>query len=165
MTKILKEFCAGAVSGACAKTIVAPLELVKIRYQVSTTKFSWKNAYNQLRYIYNCEGIFGLWRGHSANLYRVVPYSAIQFSTFDVAKSRLKHPVKYYELFGAGAFAGIVSTIVVYPLDLIRARFAVNRPVISGVFQNLKRDIGENGIKSIYRGLIPTLLGLFRIQV
>ncbi|KAE8348744.1 mitochondrial carrier [Aspergillus coremiiformis] len=62
----------------------------------------------------------------------------------------------------AGFTAGIVSTLCLHPLDLIKTRLQVDRSssrvngslrVVRGIFQN------EGGVKAFYRGLTPNLIG------
>ncbi|PWY71512.1 mitochondrial carrier [Aspergillus sclerotioniger CBS 115572] len=63
----------------------------------------------------------------------------------------------------AGFTAGIVSTLCLHPLDLIKTRLQVDRlsssrvggsvPVVREIFQN------EGGLKAFYRGLTPNIVG------
>ena len=119
----------------------------------------------ELRNVWAEDGVRGLFRGHSATLYRVVPYAAIQFAAFDFAKAEMSRrkgyskKLEWYELLVGGAFAGAVSVAATYPLDLMRARMAV-RGFRDGVWANLKSSYRDFGPSSLYRGLSPTLLGI-----
>jgi solute carrier family 25 protein 42 len=159
-----KELIAGAIAGACAKTLIAPLDRIKITFQTSSSmKFSWKAVGQELSRVWASDGMRGLFRGHSATLYRVIPYASIQFATFDAIKAKRKRPGKecaWYELLVAGAAAGAVSVIVTYPLDLARARMAVAEFKKGGVYENLSTGYRKYGFSSLYRGLSPTLLGI-----
>jgi solute carrier family 25 protein 42 len=76
-------FC-GAVAGSVSKTVTAPIDRVKILYQVNTNRrFTPLNAMKTARTILRDSGVSGLWRGNGAAMYRVIPYSAISFATFD----------------------------------------------------------------------------------
>jgi hypothetical protein len=56
------------VAGATAKTVEAPLDRVKIIFQVSKQRFSFAAAAKQMGVIANTEGLSGLWKGNGARL-------------------------------------------------------------------------------------------------
>ncbi|KAJ5180368.1 hypothetical protein N7492_003578 [Penicillium capsulatum] len=63
----------------------------------------------------------------------------------------------------AGFTAGIVSTLCLHPLDLVKTRLQVDRSSSSRVGSSLRiiRDISrhESGLAAFYRGLAPNLIG------
>jgi solute carrier family 25 folate transporter 32 len=70
----------------------------------------------------------------------------------------LKHSV-------AGAGAGIISSIVTCPLDVAKTRLQ-NQGILSpgekmykGTVGTLSRILYEEGVRGLYRGLGPTILG------
>jgi hypothetical protein len=77
------SFLSGGVAGIFAKTIVAPIDRIKIFYlvltiiKVSFRKFSYKMFFSDIKYIYNHEGIIYFWRGNIPNVLRAFPYSGI----------------------------------------------------------------------------------------
>jgi solute carrier family 25 (mitochondrial carrier protein), member 16 len=77
--------------GGQAKTVVAPLDRVKILFQTSNPDFKsyaghWTGVFRAARDIYADAGVRGLLQGHSATLVRVFPYAAIKFMTYDAAR-------------------------------------------------------------------------------
>lgn len=154
------RFLCGAISGATAKTLIAPLDRVKIIFQVSRTRFSFAGVGQELSRTYATEGIRGLFKGNGAQIIRVCPYSGIQLLSFDVycrallAKRRAADgssgsgsgsnidvgasaaaQLTSIERVAAGAAAGATSVICTYPLDLLRARLAVMRESPQGAAQ------------------------------
>ncbi|KAK5326692.1 mitochondrial FAD carrier protein flx1 [Exophiala xenobiotica] len=65
----------------------------------------------------------------------------------------------------AGLTAGLVSTIIVHPLDIIKTRLQVDtsaHPLLNSsraVFHDILRNEGPTRIAALYRGLIPNLVG------
>ena len=80
---------AGAIAGAFAKTVIAPLDRTKINFQIQDLHFSYKEAYKFLVKSYKHLGLLSLWRGNSATLARVVPYAAIQYTAHEHFKHLL----------------------------------------------------------------------------
>jgi len=59
----------------------------------------------------------------------------------------------------AGACAGMTSTLVTYPLDVLRLRLAVD-PACKTMSQVAINMMREEGLGSFYRGLGPSLIGI-----
>lgn len=58
----------------------------------------------------------------------------------------------------AGSLAGVVSVAATYPLDLARARMAVSN--YSSLLEVFMKSVRQEGLWSLYRGLLPTILGV-----
>lgn len=91
-------------------------------------KYTFRNALGFIKRTYRREGFSALYRGNTATLARIIPYSACQFASFEQFRRLLKvdeakdpHLLRFL----AGSLAGITSQSVTYPLDLARARMAI----------------------------------------
>ncbi|KAJ3491520.1 hypothetical protein NLI96_g636 [Meripilus lineatus] len=129
---IIRSGIAGGFAGCIAKTVVAPLDRVKILFQASNPEYrqyagSWSGAFRAGAQIYRDGGFVGLFQGHSATLLRIFPYAAIKFMVYDQIENVLM-PTREQQTnarrFTAGALSGITSVFFTYPLDLIRVRMA-----------------------------------------
>ncbi|KAL8769928.1 MAG: hypothetical protein Q9209_004175 [Squamulea sp. 1 TL-2023] len=129
---VLRTGLAGGLAGCAAKTLVGPLDRVKILFQASNPQFakytgSWFGVITAMRDINRQSGMRGLFRGHSATLLRIFPYASIKFLSYEQFRSFLI-PSPQYEtplrrLF-SGAAAGVTSVFITYPLEVIRVRLA-----------------------------------------
>ncbi|KAK4251537.1 mitochondrial carrier domain-containing protein [Corynascus novoguineensis] len=123
---------AGGMAGCAAKTIVAPLDRVKILFQSRNPHFvkytgSWYGVGGAIKEIYHQDGPFGLFRGHSATLLRIFPYAAIKFLAYEQIRALvIPHRDKEtpFRRLMSGAMAGVTSVFFTYPLEVIRVRLA-----------------------------------------
>ncbi len=69
-----------------AKSVVAPIDRIKILYQVTSTHFRLRDVPSVAVSIIEKEGLEALWKGNMATMIRVFPYSGIQFMVFDYCK-------------------------------------------------------------------------------
>lgn len=144
----------GAVAGIAAKTCIAPLERVKIIFQIGQDKFTMLGAYQKLIGMIKQEGVLSLWKGHSTTIMRVAPYAGLSYTFHDYSENMFKVYTGREKLqpiykFLAGSIGGFGGTLFTYPLDVLRVRLAV------GLTWKESMKQGE-----FYRGLTPTLVGI-----
>ena len=148
----LERVLAGAMAGGISRVVTAPIDRVKLLYQVDgeSGRFTLRSGIAMARDIVRNEGFFALWRGCNAAVLRILPYSATTFGTLtciqlgigrrsasradnDAVRKHLGEDERSPPVgdmrtrFVAGAMAGATATIVTYPLDLFAAgwrRFA-----------------------------------------
>lgn len=70
-----------------AKSFVAPIDRIKILYQVTSAQFRLRDVPKVAYSIIEKEGWSALWKGNTATMIRVFPYSGIQFMVFDYCKT------------------------------------------------------------------------------
>lgn len=172
LPKEVRNLLAGGLAGMLAKSVVAPFDRIKILYQVSSAEFHIRKVPEIAWRIAHQEGVPALWKGNTATMIRVFPYSGIQFMVFDRCKTFLlreqelnymkqkavqpdtpkpKWGLTPLESLCAGMAAGAVSVIATYPLDLTRAQLAVLRT---------KKGEPSSSTKNI--GFVDALLNNYR---
>ncbi|KAJ3275570.1 hypothetical protein HDV01_007573 [Terramyces sp. JEL0728] len=174
---IIKSLIAGGIAGSAAKTVVAPLDRVKILFQTSQPQYekyqgSVAGYFRALKNIQLSQGSIALFRGHSATLMRIFPYSGIKFMVYEQCK-RILIPTKEYNSglrnFVAGSIAGCIASAISYPFDVIRVRLAFeikSNPLsiseLSKVIYNEPNNLvrGQGSILNFYRGLSVSLVGM-----
>lgn len=92
----MAAFIAGGVAGAVSRTIVSPLERLKILLQIqSVGREEYKlSIWKALVKIGKEEGWRGFMRGNGTNCIRIIPYSAVQFGSYNFYK-RVSHPTLF----------------------------------------------------------------------
>ncbi|KAI4091068.1 MAG: hypothetical protein LQ339_008205 [Xanthoria mediterranea] len=150
---VLRTGLAGGLAGCAAKTIVGPLDRVKILFQASNPQFakytgSWFGVVTAMRDINRQSGLRGLFRGHSATLLRIFPYASIKFLAYEQFRAVViptpAHETPLRRLV-SGAAAGVTSVFITYPLEVIRVRLAFEtkheaRSSLSGICRQIYRE-------------------------
>lgn len=181
MPLIAKELIAGGVAGGVAKTVVAPLERVKILFQTRRAEFQSIGLLGSCKKIVRTEGVLGFYRGNGASVARIVPYAALHYMAYEQYRRWI---IQTFPDIGrgpvldlvAGSFAGGTAVLFTYPLDLVRTKLAyqvVGSPklnvkglvhseqVYRGIVDCFSKTYKEAGIRGLYRGVAPSLYGIF----
>ncbi|BFZ56707.1 coenzyme A transporter [Savitreella phatthalungensis] len=175
---IMRSGFAGGVAGCAAKSLIAPLDRVKILFQTSNPEYAhyakrrfgvWHAASD----IYTHTGILGLFKGHLATLLRIFPYAGIKFVAYEQYRALLITDAEDevpWRRFAAGSMAGLTSVFFTYPLEVVRVRLAFETRKTETSIRKICRDIywGRLGgshsaggsVANFYRGFSPTLAGM-----
>ena len=175
----MMDFLAGGISAAVSKTIVAPIERVKLLLQV---QYANPNIPKEQQYagIGDCfsrvikeQGFIALWRGNLANVIRYFPTQALNFACKDFYKQTLcpynpkTEPIKFFAgNMASGGAAGATSLCFVYPLDFARTRLAADvgdaegKREFNGLVDCLKQIAMKDGIGGLYQGFGISVVGI-----
>ena len=127
-----REGVAGACAGAMSRTILAPVERIKLVQQLTAESHS---AWHVTRSIYQEDGLRSFWRGNLPSCLRVAGTAAINFTCMSyykqVAHSMISMKNQRLKNFGislvSGGLAGFTATTVLYPIEFVRTRLALDR--------------------------------------
>ncbi|XP_021760348.1 mitochondrial adenine nucleotide transporter ADNT1-like [Chenopodium quinoa] len=173
---ICKSLVAGGVAGGVSRTAVAPLERLKILLQVQNPhSIKYNGTVQGLKYIWQTEGLRGLFKGNGTNCARIVPNSAVKFFSYEQASKgilwlhRQQSGNADAELtpllrLGAGATAGIIAMSATYPMDMVRGRITVQTDKspyqYRGMIHALSTILREEGPRALYKGWLPSVIGV-----
>eukprot|EP00760_Papus_ankaliazontas_P025365 PhM_4_TR2670/c0_g1_i1/m.52167/K15085/SLC25A42; solute carrier family 25, member 42 len=158
---VATDLASGAVAAVTARCVIAPVERVKIIYQISnsggsSSSTSSNNIMHVVRRIYSEGGITAYWRGLSAAVGRIAPYMGLKFVVLEKYKTYLFNG----NAFLAGSLAGVTATAATYPLDLLRARMAVSHEA-HPTYRSITREIvAKQGWLGLTAGMSVTLKGI-----
>ncbi|CAJ1938109.1 unnamed protein product [Sphenostylis stenocarpa] len=177
-----KHLWAGAVAAMVSRTMVAPLERLKLEYIVRGER---KNLYELIQEIATTQGLRGFWKGNFVNILRTAPFKAINFYAYDTYKIKLTRMLgneesTNFERFVAGAAAGITATLLCLPMDTECGRIGLSSQhmrdklleiirtvmvapggeALGGVIGAFRHMIRTEGFFSLYKGLVPSIISM-----
>lgn len=162
---------AGALSGALARTVVAPVDRIKLLRQLtpsivtsaaangsrSSDVLRNKSALHVLRGIVKQEGFFSLWRGNQATIATEASSAALNFVFLERYKELItawildqqqqqyqqqeQRQQRLYRSLVSGGAAGATTLTFLYPLGFMRTRLAVDLGHTTRQFGRGMRDV------------------------
>ncbi|KAK8644800.1 hypothetical protein V6N13_118669 [Hibiscus sabdariffa] len=159
----LRRLISGGIAGAVSRTCVAPLETIRTHLMVGSSGNSTTEVFHN---ILHTEGWKGLFRGNLVNVIRVAPSKAIELFAFDTVNKLLSHKpgeeskIPIPASLVAGACAGVSSTLVTYPLELVKTRITIEKNMYDGILDAFLKILQKEGPAELYRGLAPSLIGV-----
>ncbi|VVA91050.1 unnamed protein product [Arabis nemorensis] len=164
---------AGAAAGVIAGTFVCPLDVIKTRLQViglPLTPLSGRQKgsviIRSLQDIVKKEGLRGMYRGLSPTIIALLPNWALK----DVLQSNNDGKLSVGANIVASGIAGVSTTIVTNPLWVIRTRLmtqGMRTDVVlyKTVFSAFTRIFHQEGLRGLYIGLVPSLIGVSHVVI
>lgn len=158
-----KHLWAGAVAAMVSRTVLAPLERLKLEYVVCGEQ---KNLFDLMKTISAAQGLKGFWKGNFVNILRTAPFKAINFYAYDTYKNKLlkwsgNEEATNFQRFVAGAAAGITATLLCLPMDTIRTKMvAPGGEALGGIIGAFRHMVQTEGVFSLYRGLVPAIVAM-----
>lgn len=164
------NFAAGGLAGAVARTVIAPIERVKIIYQIGRAGSGTTGYIHLISKVIReggggLQGVAAFWKGNSVAVVRVYPYLGVQLASNEYFKRCLAtfgpsgagvlnaEGVRFF----AGGGAGMTAVLFTYPLDLARARMALlmeqGAKEVPGMLGTMKEVyLKEGSARALYSG-------------
>jgi len=157
-------FLAGVSAEMVALYFFVPIDVITQRMQLCNS--AGKNSFTIAKDIISQEGLKGMYRGTLLTLLKLGIGSGVWWLTYEESKyamSKTGQPPSTFMGIIAGFMAGILSTIVTNPLDVVKTRIQVQASDTSGIpyskaikgFQEIWHKEGWIGIN---RGIVPKLI-------
>ncbi|XP_001992766.2 solute carrier family 25 member 40 isoform X1 [Drosophila grimshawi] len=166
-------------------TAITPLEMVRIKMQSGFVTYT--ELWLVLRTLIRTQGVLGLWRGWPPTVMRDAPFSGTYWAAYEYIKRacNVSEPSLWFS-FVTGAASGALATLVTMPFDLITTHTQIElgqdilyaestsgragkggtanqaasatASVKQSVFSRLRALYRQQGIRSLYVGIVPRLL-------
>jgi len=175
-----KDFLRGGTVAGISKTVVAPIERVKLLLQVqdASTQIKPEDRYKGIvdcfSRVYKEQGFVSYWRGNTANVIRYFPTQAFNFAFKDTYKNlfmvgvnKKTEPGKFFIAnIMSGGCAGATTGLLVYPIDFARTRLAADvgkgtERQYKGLIDCISTIAKQDGVVGLYRGFPISAVGYF----
>jgi len=109
-----------------------------------------------------------LFRGNGTNCLKIGPEMALRLTVNDEIKQMVSRQcgngddgITPFQRMLIGGASGAVGQLFIYPMEVVRTRLAVcPEGTYKGTFEALGRIYQQEGLKALYRGLIPSVIGI-----
>ncbi|KAI8126940.1 hypothetical protein FF38_03247 [Lucilia cuprina] len=173
--KHLRKFLSGGLAGCVGTTISMPFDVIRTRVIGQDPHFKETSIFKLVPSIIEKEGFYGIFRGLGTTLIQIGPLIGFNFMFYHQLNDIYKNVVStdHHQppvLWGLvnGCMAGVISKVVVYPLDFIKKRlqlqgFQESRKTFgrnqkcSNIKECVRVTLREEGVMGFYKGMYPTL--------
>ncbi|XP_041369153.1 calcium-binding mitochondrial carrier protein SCaMC-2-like isoform X1 [Gigantopelta aegis] len=160
-----RHLVAGGAAGAVSRTATAPLDRLKILFQVHSTSRKNLTIVSGFRNMLREGGVKSLWRGNFINVIKIAPESALKFMAYEQIKGLIRQgedrEVKVWERLISGSAAGAIAQTTIYPMEVLKTRLALRKTgQYNGIFDCSAKIFQQEGMKAFYKGYIPNLIGI-----
>ncbi|CRH03704.1 dicarboxylate/tricarboxylate carrier, putative [Plasmodium relictum] len=163
-----KPFMVGGVSGMFATFCIQPLDMIKVRIQLNAEgKNANRNPFIVAKDIIKNEGMLSLYKGLDAGLTRQIVYTTARLGLFRTFSDMVKkdgEPLPFYKKCFCALAAGALGAFIGNPADLSLIRLQADSTLpkelkrnYNGVFNALYRISKEEGVRSLWKGSVPTI--------
>lgn len=163
-----RPFVYGGLASITAEIGTFPIDTTKTRLQIQGQRIDARLS--ELRYrgmthamlrIFREEGLAALYSGISPAILRQATYGTIKIGVYQTLKSMVVENPQESTLFinvCCGVVAGIVSSSLANPTDVLKVRLQAMTEIKNkeSMTQAFKRIYMEEGIKGLWRGVVPT---------
>lgn len=170
----------GGSIGAVSKTVMSPVERVKILMQtmdsnpkvISGEVKPYSGIMDCFSRVAAEQGVAAFWRGNLVNCLRYAPQQGSALAFNDFFKSlfpKYDKNKQFPQYFGAnilsGGMGGATAMVICYPLDFARTRLAsdltAGKGQFDGILDCLTKTVSQQGVTGLYRGTAVSIAGAF----
>jgi solute carrier family 25 (adenine nucleotide translocator) protein 4/5/6/31 len=179
-SQLLSDLALGGAIGAISKTVMAPVERVKLLMQTQDSNPDvlsgkvkrYESIPDCFRRVRSEQGAAAFWRGNLVNCLRYAPQQGSALAFNDMLNNMFPNyssKTDFWKSFGvklvSGGLAGALANTVCYPFDYARTRLASDLGVggakFKGITDCIVTTVKSQGIIGLYTGWTVTVLGAF----
>jgi len=180
LEQLLSDLLIGGAIGAVSKTIMAPVERVKLLLQTQDSNPAvirgevsrYTSIGDCFRRVYSEQGVKAYWRGNLVNCLRYDPQQGSALAFNDLINQlfpKYNPNTDFWKSFAvrltSGGLAGAIANTICYPFDFARTRLASDLGTGGGQFKGITdcivTTVRQQGITGLYTGWSVTVMGAF----
>lgn len=147
----------GSLSGGLAAAVTSPIELIKTRLQAAgRDPAAPKGSMGVIRAVVQADGVAGLWKGAMPGLVRSAILTAAQCATYDEVKRGVVGATGWGDGVAlhltSSMIAGLVTTTITNPIDVIKTRMFVGGQSYSGPIACAAAVLKQDGMIGFMKG-------------
>jgi solute carrier family 25 oxoglutarate transporter 11 len=166
VAEALQPFVCGGLSACLGSSVIHPIDVVKVRQQVSTEKVGPITLFTN---ILKQNGPRGLYVGLGTALTRQATYGTARIGLHRVISDRLElisgGIIPLWQKVASGMVSGALAVCIGSPFDIALVRIQndgtlppAQRRNYKNVVDALRRVAREEGVITLWRGLTPNIL-------
>jgi len=177
--QLCSDLVVGGTIGAISKTVMAPVERVKLLLQtmdsnpdvLSGKVEKYKGIGDCFNRVYSEQGARAFWRGNLVNCLRYAPQQGSALAFNDALNRWFPNypPEEFWKGFGvkllSGGLAGAIANTICYPFDFARTRLASDlgkgKAQFNGIMDCIATTVKNQGLTGLYTGWSVTVAGAF----
>jgi len=180
LEQLASDLVVGGSIGAVAKTVMAPVERVKLLMQtqdsnpkvISGEVPRYSGIFDCFRRVNAEQGPLSFWRGNLVNCLRYAPQQGSALAFNDLINNMFPNynsKTDFWKSVGvklfSGGLAGAIANTVCYPFDFARTRLASDvgkgKAQFKGITDCIVTTVRQQGITGLYTGWSVTVAGAF----
>ncbi|CAB5166338.1 mitochondrial carrier [Rhizophagus irregularis] len=174
MSENVAHALSGAGGGIISMVLTYPLITVSSRLQVQKdTKGAdaYKGGKDTIVKILKNEGFRGLYSGLNSAIFGIALTNGVYYYFYESIKAvfeKIERPISVIESMIAGAIAGSATVLVTNPIWVVNTRMTTRKEPLDenekqkhkklGTIKTISKIINEDGIKSLWQGVVPALI-------
>eukprot|EP00386_Alphamonas_edax_P001989 GDKI01005994.1.p1 GENE.GDKI01005994.1~~GDKI01005994.1.p1 ORF type:complete len:299 (-),score=90.42 GDKI01005994.1:26-922(-) len=166
----LKDLTAGTVGGMAQTVVGHPFNTLKVRLQTQPHPPKYHSGLHCFKLTVKEEGFMGLYKGITPPLFGIGMVNAVLFYSNEAAKRAFRgtdtnRDLTVTEICAAGAFSGVVGSVVVCPVELLMVRLQTQhvlspgKLLYTGPLDCAQKMIRAHGVwGGLYKGFGATVI-------
>ncbi|XP_005860183.1 PREDICTED: calcium-binding mitochondrial carrier protein SCaMC-1 [Myotis brandtii] len=159
-----RHLVVGGIASAVSRTCTAPFDRLRVMMQVHSLEPTRMKLIGGFEQMIKEGGIRSLWRGNSANVFKIAPETVIKIGAYEQYKKWLSFDgakTGIIQRFVSGSLAGVTAQTCIYPMEVIKTRLTVGKTgQYSGIIDCGKKLLKQEGVRTFFKGYIPNLLSI-----
>jgi solute carrier family 25 (adenine nucleotide translocator) protein 4/5/6/31 len=180
LEQLASDLLIGGTAGAISKTVMAPVERVKLLMQTQDSNPDvlsgkvkrYASIGDCFRRVRSEQGVAAFWRGNLVNCLRYAPQQGSALAFNDLLNNmfpKYDQKTDFWKGFGvklaSGGLAGALANTICYPFDFARTRLAsdlgAGKAQFKGIGDCIITTVKNQGITGLYTGWTVTVMGAF----